>query len=224
MTKRIISSLLAALLILASIVIFCIAVQNVFEFVVEFMASRLGEVGFDGWSDFYLQSICGEDFRIDMDEKGALTFFYLWTRFKIWLERTIPNFGIGMKFVVSSVLFCLAIFVVSYKETKIWSIVRKTSGVLTSLSLSVFIFFNLLSVFVKSLWMLIFGIGSLINLFWSLSYFNFFKYFWRISFTNVMTIIFLIAIALLIAYVLYLSFKKDLTPEEKEQRKIKKDS
>ena len=92
MTKRIISSIFAFLLVLSAIMISLVAITNVCELFIEMIVDLL------------------------LRQFWEMTAEKLINRVFSWMTEGIPNFGINMKLIVSVTLVFLAGFVVSYKQ------------------------------------------------------------------------------------------------------------
>ena len=198
MTKRIISTLLAFVLIVMSLFILGVAMINVIEL--------LGET---------IGSIVDRDFS-----------YYISNRISTWLYSQFPR--IGSKIITSIMLFFLAIFIISYKETKIWGIVRKVFGVLTSLSIVAFIVTKVIAILAKFVYFVLEAIYILSDLRWIFRQWYYYNYgilvknIWSLAYQNAITIFVIIIAFLSIAYILYLSFKKTQTCEQMNKNKAEK--
>ena len=209
MVKRIVSSALALVLLATSLVFLGVALINIVEPFVQCIAYLIE----NGFSEIgrYIGAVL--DYRSN---------------------RMLINpmrLGVPAKLIISGLLFVLAIYIISYKENKMWGIIRKLSGIATSALLIIFAVQRVLFVLERSIiWLLVFArtISYLIHGYyrhWILYLFEDLKTFGILSFAIFLSLVVAIICVVLAVYIMIIIFKKNQTREqvlEKKKQAIKK--
>ena len=203
MVKRIVSSALALILFITSFIFLGVALINIIEPIV-------GEIVFlikYGFSDF------GE---------------YILYSLQINTYRAINNpmkLGVPAKLIISGLLFMLAIFVVSYKDSKVWRIIRKVSGIATSAFLLFFALSRVIFVLSRCVvWVLYIAelIAYYSYIFKFPSLYGELGYFGSLNFAIFLSLVVAVICVVLAVYVLVCSFKKKQVSVDKSKTETKK--
>ncbi len=204
MVKRIVSSALALVLLATSLVFLGVAIINIIEPIIEILAVLIENKFSYFWQHVY-QYLYINGYYIRLINPMKL--------------------GVPAKLIISGLLFAFAIFVVSYKDSKVWSIIRKVSGIATSVFLLLFALSRVLFFLSRSLtWLLIF-----VRLFANFKYFfvDFYdsltiKVFGSLSFAIFLSLVVAVICVVLAVYVLVCSFKKKQVSVDKSKTETKK--
>ena len=207
MVKRIVSSALALVLLATSLVFLGVALINIIEPIIEILAVLIENKFSYFWQHVY-QYLYINGYYIRLINPMKL--------------------GVPAKLIISGLLFAFAIFVISYKDSKVWRIIRKVSGIATSAFLLLFALSRVLFFLSRSLtWLSIF-----VRLFSNFKYFfvDFYdsltiKVFGSLSFAIFLSLVVAIICVVLAVYIMVIIFKKNQTREqalEKKKQTIKK--
>ena len=207
MVKRIVSSALALILFITSFIFLGVALINIIEPIIEILAVLIENKFSYFWQHVY-QYLYINGYYIRLINPMKL--------------------GVPAKLIISGLLFAFAIFVISYKDSKVWRIIRKVSGIATSAFLLLFALSRVLFFLSRSLtWLSIF-----VRLFANFKYFfvDFYdsltiKVFGSLSFAIFLSLVVAVICVVLAVYIMVTIFKKNQTREqalEKKKQAIKK--